>query len=241
MYDASDTIYYLEEGHKVVAVEANPNLCERASKALAGYIKAGQLDIVNAAIGPIGATMELTLAGDDMGSSSVLQGRVASKNPVGSYSVKAISIQELFNRYGLPYYLKVDIEGCDRMCVLALTSRTRPKFLSFEIGNDMEELLDHAQSIGYRRFKVINQCNFLELANQYRLYDRVCHRLLRFMGYADPARVRRVGRFFSVGHSSGPVPWQSNGYWYSACATIERWRKLIVSAKNSAWYDIHAV
>lgn len=241
MYDGSDTRYYLEEGHKVVAVEANPNLCERASKALEGYIKAGQLDIVHAAIGPAGATMELTLAGDDVGSSSVLQGRVASKNAVGSYSVKAISIQELFDRYGLPYYLKVDIEGCDRMCVLALTSQTRPKFLSFEIGNDVEELLDHARSIGYQRFKVVNQCNFLELANQRRYYDRICHRLLRLLGYADPARVRRAGRFFAVGHSSGPVPWHGNGAWRSARATIARWRELKESVKKSAWYDIHAV
>jgi hypothetical protein len=33
MFDALDTIYYLE-GYKVVAVEANPNLVERAQRKL---------------------------------------------------------------------------------------------------------------------------------------------------------------------------------------------------------------
>ncbi len=51
MYDASDTVYYLEEGHKVVAVEANPTLVQRAEERFHHYIEAGRLHLVNAAIG----------------------------------------------------------------------------------------------------------------------------------------------------------------------------------------------
>ena len=51
---------------------------------------------------------------------------------------------QLFERFGIPEYLKVDIEGADRLCVLALTSDTRPTYLSFELGDDVDELLEHA-------------------------------------------------------------------------------------------------
>ena len=70
MYDGSDTIYYLEEGFRVVAVEANPALVQRAQAALGKYVTSGQLEIVNAAIGPSNEAIELSVCGDDLGSSS---------------------------------------------------------------------------------------------------------------------------------------------------------------------------
>ena len=240
MYDASDTVYYLEEGYRVVAVEANPALVERARQRLREYIGAGRLHLVDAAIGTGGGTVELVISGDDLGSSSISKERIASKNPVGSYSVRTIGIQELFDQYGLPYYLKVDIEGADGLCVLGLKKDARPQYLSFEIGDDIEELVAHVAAIGYTRFKIVNQCNFLELASQSRLYDRVARRLFRLMGYADPRQVRRAGRFFAVGHSSGPAPWCSQGDWYSAQAVLSRWRDAKASNKLFGWYDIHA-
>jgi FkbM family methyltransferase len=240
MYDASDTIYYLEEGYRVVAVEANPALVQRAKERLRQHVEAGRLHLVNAAIGAETGSVELMISGDDLGSSSISTERVASRNPVGSYSVRTISIQELVVQYGVPYYLKIDIEGADRFCVLGLRNDTRPQFLSFEIGEDVEELVTHSAAIGYEQFKIINQCNFLELANQHRLYERAARRLFRLMGYADPRQVKRAGRFFTVGHSSGPAPWCSAGSWYSAQAVLSRWLVAKDSNKLSGWYDIHA-
>lgn len=240
MYDASDTLYYLEEGHRVVAIEANPALVRRAKERLRQHVEAGRLHIINAAIGAESGTVELIISGEDIGSSSIAAERVASRNPVGSYSVRTISIQELFAQYGVPYYLKIDIEGADRFCVLGLRSDTRPQFLSFEIGEDVEELVTHASAIGYGRFKIINQCNFLELADQHRLYERAARRVFRLMGYADPRQIKRAGRFFNVGHSSGPAPWCSAGSWYSAQSVLSRWLVAKNSNQLSGWYDMHA-
>jgi len=240
MYDAADTVYYLEEGYRVVAVEANPVLVQRAMERLHHYVEAGRLHLVNAAIAADSGSVELIISGDDLGSSSTSRERVAGRNPVASYSVRTIGIQELVARHGVPYYLRIDIEGADRHCVLGLRNDTRPRFLSFEMGEDVEELVTHAAAIGYERFKIINQCNFLELADQHRLYDRVARRLLRLMGYADPRQVRRAGRFFTVGHSSGPAPWCSGGHWYSAQAVLSRWRRAKGSSELAAWYDMHA-
>jgi FkbM family methyltransferase len=240
MYDASDTLYYLEEGYRVVAVEANPALVERAGQQLREYIEAGRLHLVNAAIGTRGGTVELFISGDDLGSSSTSKKHVLGRTLVGSYSVPTVDIQELFDQYGLPYYLKVDIEGADDLCVLSLKKDARPQYLSFEIGNDVEGLIAHAAAIGYTRFRIVNQWTFLELASQSRLYDRVVKRLFRLLGYADPRQVRRAGRFFAVGHSSGPAPWCSHGDWYSAQTVLSRWRTAKASDQLSGWYDIHA-
>ena len=67
MYDASDTIYYLEEGYKVVAVEANPALVRRAETMLSSYIASGQLQILNAAISDTNEAVQLVVCGDDLG------------------------------------------------------------------------------------------------------------------------------------------------------------------------------
>ena len=196
--------------------------------------------MVNAAIGPGGEIATLIVSGDDIGSSSVFETRVADRNPIGSYSVPTKSIQELIHQYGIPHYLKIDIEGADRWCVLGLTNKTRPTFISFEMGEDAEELVNHAFDIGYSRFKIINQCTFLEITNERRLYDRIVRQVIKLLGYDQPLKIRRGRRFFTVNHSSGPAPWCSNGHWYTAKEAISIWCHAKESGKLTAWYDIHA-
>ncbi len=240
MYDGADTAYYLECGYRVIAVEANPELAERGRLRFKSEIDAGQLTCINAAISPRGEAVELSISGQDLGSSSLYSSRIAQKRPIGSITVPGVTLNQLFARYGMPYYLKVDIEGADRLCVLALTPSARPSFLSFEVGDDVDELLAHAETIGFRRFKIINQVSFRELANQRCIYDRIANRVMEYMGYRHPRMIRRAGRFFVTGHSSGPVPWDSDGRWWSGremCARI-KWAHRSKALSN--WYDIHA-
>ena len=117
MYDGSDTIYYLEEGYRVVAVEANPALVRRAQMALRSYIASGQLQVLNAAISDTNEAVQLVVCGDDLGSSSIYEEKVRDRTPIGTFTVPGITIQELFERFGIPYYLKIDIEGADAQCV----------------------------------------------------------------------------------------------------------------------------
>ena len=240
MYDGADTAYYLECGFQVIAVEAVPELVQDAKRRFKEYIASGQLTCVHAAISADGNPVTLNLSGWDLGSSSSLSERMYDKLPIGATTVAGVTLPQLFERYGVPEYLKVDIEGADRLCVLALTAITRPTFLSFEVGNDVGELLSHAERIGFRRFKIINQNSFRELANQRCLYDRIAQRLMRYMGYREPRLIRRAGRFFVTGHSSGPVPWHSDGAWWSSEVTRSRLEKARESNTLAGWYDIHA-
>ena len=118
----------------------------------------------------------------------------------------------MFDEYGIPYYLKVDIEGADELCVLGLNKIKKPQFLSFEVYDyNIISLLNYIESIGYTKFKLINQINFREISNQNNVYDKISDKIVRKLGYKYPKYVRRNGRFFLIGHSIGPLPWNSDG------------------------------
>jgi FkbM family methyltransferase len=241
MYDGADTEYYLSEGHKVVAVEANPALVERAKARFPIELSSGQLVLVNAAVS-MDSQQQVTLfiSGDDLGSSSASMEQVASRNVIGSYSVSSVKVDELMKAHGVPYFMKVDIEGADKFCILPLTSQMRPDYISFEAGEDVEELVLHLKAIGYQRFKAISQCNFMELSNQEAFLFRLRRKIIHVLGYKDPEYVRCNGRFFRLMHSAGPAPWASDGTWCSAPALLDKWKEARNSAEFGGWFDIHA-
>lgn len=240
MYDAADTQYYLEEGFRVVAIEANPALAQRGERELENYVQAGQLKIINAAVANESKDITLTISGDDLGSSSIFKERTDYRTPIGQYTVRGVTIQSLFSEFGLPYYLKIDIEGADDLVVFSLTSQTRPQFLSFELADGPERYIKHLASIGYSKFKIINQRSFRNLSNHRNFYDRCAGKAIRMMGYGEPTYVKRNGRFFKSGHSSGPVPWASDGQWRSAAAVIAKWNAAKNTIGKHDWFDVHA-
>ena len=197
MYDASDTIYYLEEGYKVVAVEANPALVRRAETMLSSYIASGQLQILNAAISDTNGAVQLVVCGDDLGSSSIYEEKVRDRTPIGTFTVPGITIQELFDRFGIPYYLKIDVEGTDGLCVRALSSASKPNYLSFEVDDHIEELIEHLASIGFKKFKLINQVTFRELTNRRNLRDRTTLKIVRMLGMPSLSMLSAAAGFLN--------------------------------------------
>ena len=135
MYDGSDTRYYLNEGFRVLAIEANPVLVKRARELIfQEEIKNGELIILNYAIaGKTTENVTLAINATDPGSSTIYHKDNPRSYNLGTFSVKGITINELFDEYGIPYYLKVDIEGADELCVLGLNKIKKPQFLSFEV------------------------------------------------------------------------------------------------------------
>jgi FkbM family methyltransferase len=240
MYDASDTKYYLDLGYKVVAIEANPMLANSARQRFAGEVQNGTLTIVNAAVADGEEDVELTISGEDLGSSSTIGSRVVDRIPMGSYKVPATGFGKLVEQHGVPDYLKVDIEGADGICIRAITAATRPRFLSFEVGDDFVHLLEHLTVVGYSQFKLINQLSFREASRENLLRDRVRRKVVRMMGYTEPGCLRIKGRYFRVAHSSGPVPWESDGEWSDRAAIVEIWNKIVAAGKIGNWYDLHA-
>ena len=240
MYDGSDSRYFLDQGYRVVAVEANPKLAVKAQQEFRDEIADGRLTVVNRALADEPGEIELVLCGDDLGASSIFEDKIAHRNPAGTCTVQAVTFSDLVDEFGVPDYVKVDIEGADRHCILAMDRHNRPQYLSFEADDDLEELITHMASIGYRRFKLIGQCSFLELGNERSLGNRLKRRVMRWLGFDQPLSVHRSGRWFQLMHSSGPAPWASDGNWYSAEVLLSKWNHARQNDQLMGWYDVHA-
>jgi hypothetical protein len=70
--------------------------------------------------------------------------------------VETATLSQLFDRYGVPYYVKCDLEGGDKIFVEQLLSDVRrPEFVSVEMSaSDLPEMLREA---GYDRFQIVDQ------------------------------------------------------------------------------------
>lgn len=240
MYDGADTVYYLETGHRVIAIEANPMMCEAVSQKLRPYVESGQLLIENVAVAATSGTIELHICGQDLGSSSIVASHLVGRQPLASFTVPSTTITALIHRHGKPKLLKVDIEGADRECIMSLTKDTAPQFLSFEAHKDLEEMIDYAASIGYCGFKIIHQNSFLCVQRQYSMGDRIRRKIMRLTGYDGPTTAMRDGRKFVLGHSAGPAPWRSDGPFHSRSEILTAWRRARSANLVQGWYDVHA-
>jgi hypothetical protein len=168
-------------------------------------------------------------------------------------TVPGLRFEKILERYGVPYYLKVDIEGADLLCIQALRQfKDRPKYVSIEsTKTSWEGLLEEfqlLQDLGYRRFKVVPQ---------HRVQDQVC---------PSPAREGEyVSQQFCHG-ASGNFGEEAPGKWVRASEAIGiydrifrqyRWfgddgrvrsivrqnrilKKLERFVPKSGWYDTHA-
>lgn len=153
-----DTDFYLGKGFRVVAVEANPVLVEQLRVRFHDQLVSGQLIVVDKAIGSDfdeSISFYVNELKDDW---SATDREVASKGTMAVTEVKVhtVSLDDLFSQHGVPYYLKVDIEGGDLAVAQSLLSiADLPQFVSFEFHET--RMLAVLEVAGYRRFQMTNQ------------------------------------------------------------------------------------
>jgi FkbM family methyltransferase len=171
MHRGQDTAYYLAMDYRVIAFEANPDLVEECRSRFELAIEAGMLTIVEGAIADPGKSLvpfykplrnepvDLT----SMGSTDPdwLKSKVG-RTPIMEIGVPAIDLAACIARFGMPFYLKVDIEGADRLCLEALAVfDVSPRWLSLEAERRRFDLLcaelDLLERLGYDRFMAVPQ------------------------------------------------------------------------------------
>jgi hypothetical protein len=86
-------------------------------------------------------------------------GRVPSINEI---TISGIPFYRLLEAYGVPYYMKIDIEGADTLCLEGLlASADRPKYVSLESSKtSFDDLVNEfclLQKLGYRKYKIVAQ------------------------------------------------------------------------------------
>jgi FkbM family methyltransferase len=168
MHEGEDSLFYLLKGFRVVAVEADPELCRAAAERLHEYIAAGRLTIVNRAIaadpGPV------TFYRSERSGWSTLVKQWSTDNATRgarseAVAVEAITLADLVRTHGDAFYMKLDIEGMDRTAVQSLAAtECRPRFLSIETSFDRDPTFAAVKAdfaalagLGYDRFKIVDQ------------------------------------------------------------------------------------
>ncbi|MFL5281020.1 MAG: FkbM family methyltransferase [Rhodopila sp.] len=170
MHRGEDTVFYLLKGFHVVAVEVHPDLASEVAQRLANYVNSGQLIIVNKAIAADEGEVRF-YANQHESIWGTIDPTFSERNRrkgAQTYEIIVPSIRfiTLIKTYGVPYFLKVDIEGADRLCLDGLlesdlSSDSLPKYLSIESSKssfgDVQQELATLQRLGYRKFKIVPQ------------------------------------------------------------------------------------
>lgn len=264
MHNGDDTAHYLHRGFKVVAVEADPDLASAGRERFASEIAAGRLVIVNAAIAEQVGEAEFWIC-DQLRVWNSFDHSIASRNglPCHSVKVQTLPLRDLLAEHGVPYYLKVDIEGHDHIAIADVSSQEAPEFISMELNSVDDFWL--LRSKGYRRFKCIQQGCFkpvlsprLSLKSAFNVlmirlkttslanFLRAKYVALRRTRPAAPA----TGTWSFAPGSSGPFGEETPGEWMPFENVLHAWLSREVGHPLGygvpppgigIWYDLHAV
>jgi FkbM family methyltransferase len=270
LFDGADTAYYLFRGYNVVAIDANPLMVEKARLRFAKEIQAKRLTVLNVGISETLGTETFWISNAPNWSSfdrTVASRAGTAHRPV---SVSTVPFSELLAQYGVPHYLKIDIQGHERLCVDALKGTRLPKYISVAAENvgdatwlseeQAVAMLDLLRNVGYQRFKLVNQTSgwrpvrskavgrfwmrIVTSADQGRLRVRGLARIAH--KFSDSGRIEALGYAFPP-NSSGPWGDDIPGPWMTfekARASYLREKTSHFSRKGqrpySWWYDWHA-
>jgi FkbM family methyltransferase len=215
MHTGSDTEFYLRKGFRVVAIEANPRLAAEGRARFADAIAAGTLRLLNVAIHDHEGIATLFVNREKDVWSTVVTEVVRNKERLGT-TFEAVDVpcrrfESILAEEGMPYYLKIDIEGVDTLCLAALHGfADRPKYVSIELSEEQPfQEICQLVALGYRQFKVLNQA----LNHTVRL--------------PNPPRegVFVDARFDS--HSSGPFGEETPRSWQEIEQALEEYRDVL--------------
>ncbi|WP_071192526.1 FkbM family methyltransferase [Trichormus sp. NMC-1] len=233
VHQGEDTEYYLKKGFRVIGIEADPQLYETTKNRLQSYINDGQLQLLNLAIAPQDGeiTFYTNLNNSVWGTISpdwVKRNEIYGTQSLG-ITVKSSKFETILQEFGIPYYLKIDIEGADLLCVEALRHfDSKPQFLSIESDKtSWSSLLEEFKllaELGYQKFKVINQ-------------EKISQQMCPF-----PAREGQyIEHQFEFG-SSGLFGEETAGTWLSESEAINLYKRIFWYYKifrlNGFIYDI---
>jgi FkbM family methyltransferase len=162
-----DTELYLKKGFSVVAIEANPDLCDTLSARFSEQLRIKQLKIVNVAITNTSGTTDFYIDGKNPSWSTTKLTWVAQNELIGGrvskkLKVKSALLSDIMQIHGVPRYCKIDIEGTDLDALKSLEGVSEvPKFISIESSKtSWTELLEEfliLNKLGYHRYKIVDQ------------------------------------------------------------------------------------
>ncbi len=244
MHKGEDTVFYLKKGYRVLAVEANPVLVEKAKKKFKLYIATGQLIILNVGIAETESILPF-YKNLHLSEWSSFDKSIGTRNGTKYevINVQCTTTKNLFETYGIPYYMKIDIEGYDHLCLSDIPDKSpKPKYVSCEACS--LEWLNILLKKGYSKFKLISQ------GDGYRPIDISQEKKAYYPKYqiiknGIKLRLQKFIPFKHLYGSSGPFGEETKGAWQS----YEEVKNLYQTFRNPtsgmplntvSWFDFHA-
>ena len=165
--NGDDTDFYLRKGFRVVAVDAAEELCQICRRRFCKEISERRLEVIYGAVTSSNDKFVDFFINDNFSEWNTCDPYFVERNSkLGATShdvrVPAVRISDLFDQYGIPYYMKIDIEGMDIVPLYSLQGRINiPQFISLEL-NDHDKKLGLEQilmlgKLGYSKFQFVNQ------------------------------------------------------------------------------------
>jgi FkbM family methyltransferase len=168
MHRGEDTAFYLAMGFDVVGFEADPHHAAACRERFAGAIAAGRVTIVEGAIDAGPGSHVTFFRNPTLSVWGTTDGEwVERRNDIGAFeqvTVPRVDFDTELARHGVPHFLKIDIEGADRVCLEALRRcESRPRYVSIESEKFSWEALlaefDLLDELGYGRFAAVQQAS----------------------------------------------------------------------------------
>ena len=263
MNEGQDTEYYLQSGYRVIAVEANKRLAQSNAVKYARAISESRLTILNVGIAEKEGMMDFWVC-DDKSEWSSFDRTMAATNSCRHHaeSVEVWTYARLQAEYGVPHYLKIDIEGKEHACLDQIGSRL-PQYISLEAYSESD--LTKLAELGYRQFKCISQYYFLSLEQEPEPEEIMIRSAIRgntvgWLGLPRRIRLRLTQKMLRhidgwqfIQSSTGPFGETTRGRWKSYDEMLRIFRKVrheIESGQHigvhcgmspgSFWKDFHA-
>src|SRR5262249_4472552 len=127
---------------------------------LAAWIDHGQLVIVERALAEgSDGRVPFFVRTDKNGWSSLFRA-VAERDGIAStkIDIETVTIADLIRAYGVPYFLKCDLEGAETLVLRQIAQEpVKPKFVAVEAETRGDHGIDLLAAAGYVRFQIINQ------------------------------------------------------------------------------------
>jgi FkbM family methyltransferase len=219
LHRGEDSEFYLKKGFRVVAIDANPEMCASAATRLHAYCDNGQLVIVNKAIATEEGEVTFFKNKNHSEWGTIDRAWMARNqrhgDPSEEFRVQAVPLSHVIAEFGAPYFVKIDIEGLDLTAVRSLRGTSAlPRYISIESEKvsftKLREEFELFTSLGYDRFKIVPQ-----------------HRVTRQRAPRPPLEGHYVDHRFEVG-SSGLFGEEAPGRWLTAEQAIDAYKPIFL-------------
>ncbi len=255
-HNGSDTEYYLSLGHDVLAIEADPTLAAHLRQRFSREIADGKVQVLQCGVTQTDGTLPFYVCPGLTIWNSFSPGWATSRGmAVVEVQVPTRRFESILAEYRAPFFLKVDIEGLDGLCIKAIERKHAPKFVSFEANSDAFDLVLHLHGMGYKRFAMVDQYTLRDVAipqigTDAHMKWAATQRARRFSRQhawaarlIKPTRPRRKGgraqaEFRNGG--AGPTPMLRRSGWQPIEEFSYTWTSLLgAGLLETSWYDVH--